>query len=336
MGCTGLINVTLPDNVKFIGNRTFKDCTGLKSVTYFSTTEIGRGAIPAKVKKIIIKPKKTGDFIYYVNQDGKTVAISKFTNKETETAEAPAEIEGLPVTCIGKNAFEELIRLMDVTLPAGLKSINERAFYHCINLTNINLPASLAIIGEGAFINCFGLTDIKFPDSLSKIAKDAFLNCKNLTDIGIPAGVTEIGLSAFEGCEGLKSITVDKNNKKYASIDGVLFDKDLKTLIKYPDNGAPEYTVPDGVTSINESAFYKCKKLTDINLPAGLTKIEKCGFFLCESLKNINLPAGLTSIGDSAFLGCKSLKDIDFPDSLTSIGAEAFKECTSLTSLTLP
>jgi hypothetical protein len=80
----------------------------------------------------------------------------------------------------------------------------------------------------------------------------AFFNCGNLTSITIPSSVTVIGGdAAFFGCFNLTSINVDSRNNTYASVDGVLFDKDIKTLIKYPAGKDNEtYTIPLSYPSI--------------------------------------------------------------------------------------
>ena len=93
--------------------------------------------------------------------------------------------------------------------------------------------------------------------------------------------------------------------------------------------------VPDGVTSIGQSAFYECSSLGSITLPDSLTSIGQSAFSYCFALESITLPDSLTSIGVSAFSSCIALKSITFPDSLTSIGFRAFEDCIALESITL-
>ena len=95
-------------------------------------------------------------------------------------------------------------------------------------------------------------------------------------------------------------------------------------------------TIPDSVTSIGESSFYKCTSLTSVTIPDSVTSIGYKAFGSCESLTSVTIPDSVTSIGDGAFSCCTSLTSVTIPNSVTSIGDSAFYDCTSLTSVTIP
>ncbi|MBQ7256469.1 MAG: leucine-rich repeat domain-containing protein [Abditibacteriota bacterium] len=105
-------------------------------------------------------------------------------------------------------------------------------------------------------------------------------------------GVTSIGDGAFEGCESLESINVDKNNKNYTSVSGVLYNKDVTKLIQCP-GGVSSIEIPDSVTSIGDVAFRGCSRLKSIMIPNSVTSIGWGAFWGCESLKEIRKPKGL-------------------------------------------
>ena len=130
-----------------------------------------------------------------------------------------------------------------------------------------------------------------------------------------------------------------------------------EVLIKYRGQDS-EFTIPDGVVSIEENAFYGCdslksitipnsvifigngafswcKSLRSIVIPNNVTFIGKEVFCGCESLESVTIQNGVTSISNSAFNGCYSLTSIDIPNSVTSIGDEAFSGCRSLKSVTI-
>ena len=100
--------------------------------------------------------------------------------------------------------------------------------------------------------------------------------------------------------------------------------------------GLTNLIIPDGVTSIGNSAFYNCSSLTSVKIPDGVTSIGDATFRNCISLTSIEIPDSVTSIGTSAFFGCSSLTSVKIPDSVTSIGTSAFSGCNSLTSVEIP
>ena len=93
-------------------------------------------------------------------------------------------------------------------------------------------------------------------------------------------------------------------------------------------------TIPQGVTSIGDHAFYYCSALTKVTIPQGITSIGDFAFYGCSALTEVTIPQSVTSIGDHAFFLCTGLHSLTINDAATSIGKEAFMYC-SLTSLSL-
>ena len=243
---------------------------------------------------------------------------------------------GTGVTSIGNRAFYNYGSLTSVTIPDSVTSIGRSAFCDCDSLTSVAIPDSVTTIGDFAFWGCDSLTSVTIPDSVTRIGELAFSYCYSLTSVAIPDSVTIIGDYAFVSCHNLKGIHVDTNNPVYASVDGVLFNKNKTLLIQYPGGKYGAYTLPDSVTNIVDSAFEDCYSLTSVTIPDSVTSIGECAFEDCDSLTSVAIPDSVTTISDSAFCDCDRLTSVAIPDSVTSIGNRAFGGCHSLTSVAIP
>ena len=185
-------------------------------------------------------------------------------------------------------------------------------------------------------------TELTIPSEIdgkkvTSIGECAFYGCTSLESVTIPDSVTEIDKYAFYYCTSLSSINVDGGNAKYLSIDGVLFDKEARTLLAYPEGKKDSvYSIPDSVTEIGKYAFYRCTSLTSVMIPDSVTGIGDFAFYRCTSLTSVTIPDSVIEIGNYAFWDCTSLTSITIPDSVTSIGYGAFENCTSLTSVIIP
>jgi hypothetical protein len=234
-------------------------------------------------------------------------------------------------------------------IPSSVTSIVDYAFYYCSIITGVSIPSSVLSIGGSTFSGCSNLTSITVDNRNPAYASiDGVLFDKNIQTlitypIGrtqrtyvIPSSVTSIRDNAFRNCQSLTSITVDSRNPVYASIDGVLFDKNIRALIKYPPGrNQRTYVIPSSVTSIEFGAFEGCESLTSITIPSSVTSIGNGAFSDCRNLTSITIPSSVTSIGGFAFSDCRNLTSVTIPSSVTSIGGWAFADCSSLTSVTL-
>jgi len=84
------------------------------------------------------------------------------------------------------------------------------------------------------------------------------------------------------------AVDVNVDNDLFVSIDGVLFDKKLRTLIQFPAGSrAGSYTIPDSVTGIGDGAFDNCASLTSITIPKGVMIIRNFAFGFCSNLTSV-------------------------------------------------
>ena len=243
-----------------------------------------------------------------------------------------------------------------ITFDGDVTSIGNYAFIRCYNLKSVTIPDSVTTIGYQAFYNCDSLTSVNIPDSVTTIGDWAFAACYRLTSVNIPDSVTTIGNSAFCYCNSLTEFTgkFAEDNGRILVVDGV--------LTAFAPAGITEYTIPDSVATIGESAFAGCDSLTSVTIPDSVTTIGSYAFYSCNSLKEFKgkyatedgrslivdntiiayanasgttytIPDSVTEIGRSAFENCNSLTSVNIPDSVTKIGDRAFYNCYSLTSV---
>jgi hypothetical protein len=190
----------------------------------------------------------------------------------------------------------------------AVESIGNGAFYGRSGLTSVTIPSSVTSIGVGAFEDCSGLTSVTIPSSVTIIGNSAFRSCSGPTSITIPSGVTSIGEIAFLDCSSLTNINVSSSNPYYTSVNGVLYDKEMKMIIACPGGVKGKIVIPSGVTIIEKGAFVNCVGLTSITIPSCVTSIGEQAFKGCENLDVvIDNSEEKVSVGDSAFDGCKSV-----------------------------
>ncbi len=317
-------DVTIPSSVTF--NDINYSVTSIGAYAFAASTNLNSVSIPSSVTSI---------------QPWAFVECSALTAPTIPSS----------VTLIDNGAFWGCTSITDITIPTLVDSIGLYAFYGCTGLPGISVDAtnttfssedgvlynkdkttlvvypagkpgtsytissSVDTIGGFAFGYCKGLTSITIPTSVTYITAAAFSECTGLTSMTIPSSVTYLNNNPFYNCTGLTAIYVDPSNLYNASVDGVLFKKNLETIIFYPPSkSGSSYTIPSSVTYIRSGVFRGCTGLKTISIPSSVTMIRSEVFSGCTGLTSLYaypvIPVDLSSAEETsndAFLGVDTM-----------------------------
>ena len=322
-----------------------------KQVSSENTTE--------KEAVAVLSDTTSGDFTYSVT--GTEAAITGYTGSGGNVV-VPDTIDGYKITGIGSSAFANNTLITSVTLGKNIKEIRNNAFSSCTNLESVTMSYNSTVeytasIGASVFLDCTSLAKVSLSENVTSIGDCAFSGCSALESLILPESLTSMGYQMIEGT-AISSITIPKNVSACgsSSYNGPLANSKVLTTVIFEDGmtAIPSYIlasdyytsyvtnvqIPDTVTSIGNSAFYKCSNLEKITLPQKLKKIGQIAFSGCASINEVFLGKNITEIGSSAFASCTNLESVTMSYNSTveytaSIGASVFLDCTSLAKVSL-
>ena len=251
-GCDSLATIEIPNSIEYIGEYSFCGCKALTSLS-----------IPISVKKI-----------------GRS-AFSFCTSLKTVTFAMQPGISTIP-----EGLFNGCTSIVEVTIPHGITSLGDFSFSQCDSLKTIHIPNTVTNIGSNSFYNCHSLKKVEYPASIETIGSQAFEYCQKIDTISIPTKVNMIGQNAFNGCSRLSFINVSKDNLKFKSFFGALYDHQFNRLIKVPPMATSD-SIPTTVAEISPYAFFQSAELTSVRFPARLTEIGTWAFVGCSSMDSV-------------------------------------------------
>lgn len=245
---------------------------------------------------------------------------------ETTQAKVKTTIKNGVCTVSGKGAMTDDTsynkKIKKVIIKDGVTSLPEEAFAGCLKLKEISIADSVKSIGACAFMQT-DLREITIPNSVKKLGNSVLSSCKKLTKVKMPGNVkiiygsdeyfpvfqfdvdspvktieltSSLNLEIFMYLSA-ENIVVSKNDPKYTSIDGLLYTKDGKSLVRIP-NLRKEAVIADGCEEFCTTAvewagdddgdpYMGCEDLKTIVLP--------------ESIRTINTKKHLTRWGTSSY-----------------------------------
>lgn len=318
-----ITEVNVPDSVQVIGEGAFHLCYDLVKTN-----------IPEGVEVLYQKTYRYTDISEIVLPN----SLKRIYNEvfaECHYLKSIIIPEGVTTTDV--STFYSCHRLSSVTLPSTLTEIGIQAFYDCEALTTVKIPDGVTVIGSNAFRYCYKLKSVSIPDSVTSVGANAFHACNALETLHLGKNTATLGRDTYNTMDMLKEITVSADNETLCAVDGVLFSKDMTTLIEYPEaKEDTSYVIPSTVTTIKEYAFQNNDKLTSVTIPESVTTIEQYAFEDCDALTSVTVPKSVTTMGTYAFANCGALESVTLTDGLTVIGIYAFYNCDALTAVTIP
>lgn len=245
---------------------------------------------------------------------------------ETTQAKVKTTIKNGVCTVSGKGAMTDDTsynkKIKKVIIKDGVTSLPEEAFAGCLKLKEISIADSVKSIGACAFMQT-DLREITIPNSVKKLGNSVLSSCKKLTKVKMPGNVkiiygsdeyfpvfqfdvdspvktieltSSLNLEIFMYLSA-ENIVVSKNDPKYTSIDGLLYTKDGKSLVRIPNlrkkaviaDGCEEFctTAVEWAGDDDGDPYRGCEDLKTIVLP--------------ESIRTINTKKHLTRWGTSSY-----------------------------------
>ena len=312
----GTTNITISDSSYFTVNETGETITGLTDAGKTQTELV----IPYKINGVKITALFSG-----IDSDGEQPVSILNGSSTIKKVVIPKS-----VTTLGRGAFYNCGRLIDINIPDSVTSIGVGAFFNCSALTSVSIPNSMTSIGGiSAFAKCSALTSVRIPNSVTSIGVGAFSDCSALTSVRIPNSVTSIGRYAFLKCSALTSVRIP--NSVTSIEDGAFAECSALTIYCEQGSYAETYANANGhsvaYTDIKDDVTKKVDKVEGKSLIdkilADNVKIQKPGpdiyavqlsdkiqyFELLKDNGQINVKGGL-SIGTST----PSIKRVDISD----------------------
>ena len=310
---TSITEITIHEQVKYMGSSVFNDCASL-SVVHFNAnlTEhlsgvLGDAKDGTVGARLIIGKNvtKIPDNLFY--------GSSLITSLEFE--------EDSICDSIGYQAFNSCTGLVSITIPETITKLHNKAFYDCFKVEEINF-------------NAIAMEDLDFGIGPYDVRNNTFYRV-GISGAGIkltignkvtriPAYLFRPDLYLYDFPEPVKIVSVEFEEGSVCTTIGNHAFYNCKQL--------RDVNLPDGLTTIGNNAFYSCLSLTNITLPDSVTSIGYQAFSSCSALVNIVIPSGVTVIESNLFQYCSNLVSITIHEGVTEIRS-SFNSCYKLVEI---
>lgn len=351
-GCFELKSIDIPECVNEIENGAFSGCYSLKNFNVSQNTNFGDRVFGENMWSSI--KALSDDYNTWLYDDNASDFFvwngCLFAYRgSSKTPIIPSGVCG-----IGDKVFENS-DITGVTIPEGVRYINNGAFKECTSLKSVKFPNSLKRIGSVAFSGCTSLSSVTFGSGLKSIEYYGFSDCESLKKVVLPEGLEKLD-GAFYECYNLENITFPSSLSEIDPERSAIYDTKWYENIAYGDpiycggiflGFKYNYTVPVENIKINSTYTVRAgtktvymkecyvDKLTTLNLPDGLKSLT------IKSPRNVNSNYKITkltvpeSVDHVDIEGMYDLKTIKLPTT-AKLDVNCFMNCPAIESLTIP
>lgn len=316
--CKTLQSVSVPSSVTTVENAAFIGCTNLVSCNIPSIT---------------------------------TIKTSAFYNCSSLTNECVASLLREGVTSIGDYGFFKCNSILNLVLPNSLTSLGSYAFNGCKKLKELSIGSGLTVINSYTFADCVSLTNVVIPNNITDINDYAFDSCTSMGSLTLGSGVSKYGKYAFGNC-GLSYVVLSKRTERKGTFNYGCFGNNLNLtsvyapdlftwlcfpnlLLTYYSNVRnlyinneilTEVVIPEGMSVVNEYAFYKNPNITSVVISDWVTEVQQYAFYGLNNANLLYMGNSLSTIGSKAFTDFEGTLIIDNANLVIDMANNYFKE----------
>lgn len=399
--CSKITEINIPASVTHIGQGAFANCSSLKRFSVNQSNmcySVIDDNLYSKDGSVLIQHANAKRQSEFTTPDS-VVKIESLAFAGSKNLVAINITNG--VKSIGNLAFNNCTSLKNLNIPSTLETICDDTFDGCQpnyneynnsyylgnsenpyvvlistasqDITECEISDSTKFIYTNAFADCDSLTSVSIPDGIIYVGAGAFSGCSSLTSISLPKSIEYIGEEVFADSNSLNNISVDENCENYYSVDGNLYSSKNSSLVAYAVGKTDkEFSIPEGITTIEKYAFGGSTKLQTLYIPKSLTNIDSSVYKALRKIQSVevatenenyksengnllskdgktfllyaksktdtefSIPEGVTVVGKYAFANASNLTSVNIPNSVTTLEDGAFEYCSKLTSVIIP
>lgn len=319
--CSGLTKVSLPGQLRYMGDRVFLDCQNLTTISlpdgvngvgqytfegtafYKDESNWDKGVL--YLGNYLLYGGRFEGSSYTIRQGTKYIAPSAFQYINNAKFVIPESVERIGSNAFGKTAPNNITfpsKGIDLDLCLGYSSWATTVQNHIFSTENLTVSNNTLTIPEGTL----------------SLAQESIQNATPFKTLYLPASVEMVSSYPYDVDSVIfEEYAIDPNNQHYTVVDGVLYTKDMKTLVSCPP-GKAVVTLPEGVVTIANTAFYQNHALTKVTFSSTVRTIGRMAFASCWGLKEVELNKDLTFVwaisNMDAFYQCGDLQRLTFPE----------------------